>query len=111
MATVPHFFVDSGYHDNVYYLLELSLITFLSVCTGLCFIGDGKTWKHRFFRFVAFANASWYGIGVVGEVINFFDPNIVINYFFADSLWLRIAFVFEIGVIGALWYERKKAKQ
>ena len=107
LATVPHMFIGTGYHDNVYYLLELSLITFLSVCMGLYFISDGKTWVNRVLRFVTFANACWYGIGVVGEIVNFFDPDIVINNFFNDSLWLRIAFVFEIGVIASLFYERK----
>lgn len=66
---------------------------------------------YKFLRAVTFMNAAYFGLAVIGEVVNLWNPYFVVNAIFENNVAYRAAFCFEVGILLAFYIERKRLKR
>ena len=105
---------DGELKYHTYYILNLSLITFVSLCTGLFFFINKSHWSFSAMRFVAFSNAVWFFSGTLIQIYAMYVEDSVLNTFVDETLHTRIQAVFSLGlgatVLYELWKYRKLQK-
>lgn len=96
---------------HAYYILNLSFITVVSLCTGLFFFINKSHWSFSVLRFVAFSNAVWFFSGTLIQIYALYVDSNTLNTF-VDEIWhTRIQAVFSFGLGASTLYELWKYKR
>lgn len=96
---------------HAYYILNLSLVTIVSLCTGLFFFTKKSHWSFSVMRFVTFSNAVWFFSGTLIQIYALSVDDTTLNTFIDETMHTRIQAVFSLGFGATVLYELWKYKR